>query len=742
MIVLSRFPVGSPSRLFAVCALLLVLSLTQAFAVSAISGLVRNSSGTAMVGVSVALYAGESGTATATTTTNSEGRFYFHELADGRWTVKPGRTGTTFSPVYRTYTLPPSVTEANFTGTETTSAISGVIKDSTGLAISGATVSLYSGTSGTPTATTTTGTSGGYEFHGLAAGSWTVKPTRTGAVFSPVYRTYTLPPSVTEANFTGSSAGATSTISGLVKTAAGAAVSGVSVGLYQGDALKASTTTNAEGRYYFTGLGAGTYVVKPGQTGRTFDPVSRSVTAPPGTTSANFTISEATSTVSGVIKTAAGAAVSGVSVGLYQNDTLKASTTTNAEGRYYFTGLAAGTYVVTPAQTGRTFDPASRSVTAPPGTTSANFTISEATSTISGVIKTAAGAAVSGVSVGLYQGDALKASTTTNAEGRYYFTDLASGAYLVKPSQTGKVFDPVSRLVTVPPSTSIANFTIGEALSSIVGTIKMSTGAAVVGATVSLYQNDVLKRTVLTNAEGRYAFRELTAGTYVVRPSKDYLRFDPAYRSVTVAPSASGIGFTALAPEPPRLRDGAVYPTSGTPKTVFTYSVIYRDALNRAPSSAVLVIDGTQSITMTKRLEGDVNYADDCIYQAKTTLALGTHNYRFVFRVGDQALIFPGPTTAESRSGPVVKPEYFVIAGTISCGESLLEGVTVTLTTPTGATRTTTTNTNGRYVFTVSLAGEYIVTPARTGYEFDPSQKSVVVGPSTETCNFAATILN
>lgn len=205
-------------------------------------------------------------------------------------------------------------------------------------------------------------------------------------------------------------------------------------------------------------------------------------------------------------------------------------------------------------------------------------------------------------------------------------------------------------------------------------------------------------------------------------------------------PTTSVINFIAFRPDPPRLREGAVYPTSGNTTTVFTFSVIYRDALNRAPSSAALVIDGTRSVTLTKLVPADSNYADDCVYVARTTLPLGTHKFRFTFGLGSLIMRFPGPTEAEYSSGPVVR-EYYVMAGTITCGDSQLDGVTVTLTTPTGATRTATTNTNGRYTFTVSLAGDYLVTPARTGYQFDPPQRSVNVGPSTETCNFDSVVL-
>lgn len=467
---MSRMSCSRGLSLMCLCLLFgLLLSSSNAFAVSVISGLVLNGQGTPYVGCSVAIYQGTSSTPTSTTTTISNGRYYFTNLADGVWTVKPAKEGTTFSPLYRTYTVANStITEASFTGSEgvTTSTIGGVIKDSGGVAMAGVSVGLYSGTSSTATATTTTTSLGAYSFSNLAAGSWTVKPGKDGTTFSPLYRTYTAPPSVTDANFTGTATSTTSAISGVIKDAGGATMVGVSVGLYLGTSstATATTTTNADGRYYFTNLAAGSWTVKPGKDGTTFSPLYRTCALPPTVTNADFTgsVTPTGSFISGLVKTASGVAMNGVSVGLYQNDQLLTSTTTNAEGRYYLINLTAGIYVVRPAQTGVTFDPLAKSVTVPPSLTTVNFNIAAPqTSPISGLIKSSAGSPLAGVSVGLYLSDVLKQTTTTNSDGRYTFSSLAAGAYIVRPGSDSLVFDPLYRAVTAPPGTTGANFTGG-----------------------------------------------------------------------------------------------------------------------------------------------------------------------------------------------------------------------------------------------------------------------------------------
>ncbi len=83
-----------------------------------------------------------------------------------------------------------------FTGAGTYS-ISGRVADSSGNPISGVTVSDNAGH-------TTTGSDGRYTLSGLAAGTYTITPSKSGYAFSPASRQVTVPPDATGVDFQGS----------------------------------------------------------------------------------------------------------------------------------------------------------------------------------------------------------------------------------------------------------------------------------------------------------------------------------------------------------------------------------------------------------------------------------------------------------------------------------------------------------------------------------------------------------
>jgi len=161
----------------------------------------------------------------------------------------------------------------------------------------------------------------------------------------------------------------------------------------------------------------------------------------------------ATYSISGTV-TGAG---TGVTVAL--NGASTATTTTDADGSYSFTGLTSGnysftgltngSYTITPSKTGYGFSPVNRGVTINgANVTGQNFTgTAVVTYSISGTV-TGAG---TGVTVAL--NGASTASTTTDASGNYSFTGLTSGSYTITPSKTGYGFSPVNRY-TITPSLS------------------------------------------------------------------------------------------------------------------------------------------------------------------------------------------------------------------------------------------------------------------------------------------------
>jgi hypothetical protein len=126
-----------------------------------------------------------------------------------------------------------------------------------------------------------------------------------------------------------------------------------------------------------------------------------------------------------------------------------ATTTSDSSGNYSFTGLANGTYTVTPSNAGYTFSPISQ-VAAVNGVNVAglNFTATAQvgpTYSISGTITPSSGG--SGATITL--SGATSATTISDSSGNYSFTGLANGTYAVTPSNRGFVYSPTSQNATV-----------------------------------------------------------------------------------------------------------------------------------------------------------------------------------------------------------------------------------------------------------------------------------------------------
>jgi hypothetical protein len=134
---------------------------------------------------------------------------------------------------------------------------------------------------------------------------------------------------------------------------------GATVGL--GGAAAASTVADASGAYSFSGLLAGSYVVIPSKTGYTFSPSTSTVTITSASLmGVNFSGSPAATTyaISGSVSPAFGGA--GTTVAL--SGTASATTVVDSTGAFAFSGLAPGSYTVTPSKSGYSFTPADQTV--------------------------------------------------------------------------------------------------------------------------------------------------------------------------------------------------------------------------------------------------------------------------------------------------------------------------------------------------------------------------------------------
>ena len=131
-----------------------------------------------------------SGSAGASTLTDSSGNYSFPGLTSGTYTVTPSESGYTFSPPSASVTVTSAdVTNVNFTATALpTYTIGGTV---TGGIVQGVTVAL----AGAASASTVTNGSGDYSFAGLYAGAYTVTPSASGYAFTPASIALSLPSS-------------------------------------------------------------------------------------------------------------------------------------------------------------------------------------------------------------------------------------------------------------------------------------------------------------------------------------------------------------------------------------------------------------------------------------------------------------------------------------------------------------------------------------------------------------------
>ena len=574
----------------------------------------------------------------------------------------------------------------------------------------------------------------------------------------------------------------------------------------------ATTTTDADGNYSFTRLAAGDYTVKVTKAGaiadltQTEDPdATKDSTSGTVTLNAGNPVQENINfgyvkkhSISGTVyldqnrdKTKDGGdiAQSGVTVKLVDaSGAVVATTTTDADGNYSFTGLNDGTYTVQVDKTGplasteQTEDPSgngdsrSQAITftrSDPDVTNVNFGYAE-DYTVSGTVYydkdrsetlNNGEPGFNGVTVKLLGEDgSVVATTTTQADGTYSFAKLPAGKYTVKvePSDLLKKLeqtedpdgtkDNTSGVVQVGhDNPSVKNVNFGYATNyTIKGTIYRDADRSETledgeklyqGVTVDLLDaSGNVVATTTTDAHGAYAFTNLEEGTYKVRVRKEGPIADLVQTEDPDGTKDNTSGDITLELNDPikenvnfgYISDNSI---SGT---------IYRDD-NRSnshnggeagyPAQTVQLLDKDGQVIATTTTDANGNYSFD-------NLPDGTYSVKVV---KDGALTDLEQTedpdgAKDSASEPITLdednptkknvnfgyvPDYFIKgtiyrdgnrSGALDAGEKLYEGVTVNLVGADGTVvATTTTDADGTYSFDKLPAGTYTVTVAQDG---------------------------
>jgi len=662
-------------------------------------------SGATASGVTMTL----TGAATATTTTATDGTYTFSGLANGTYTVTPSKTGYTFSPTSTSVTISgANQTGKNFTATAApTYSISGTVS---GAIASGVTISL----TGAATATTTTATDGTYTFSGLADGTYTVTPSKSGYSFTPASISVT----ISGANQTGKnfvSAVVTGPIfsqdfSGIT---APALPSGWTTIVTSGNAWKTSASGCADNALmypYNASAAANSWAFSPGialQSGVTY------------TLTFNQKVQSSSYPESLVVKAGAAATVAGQTIAIYSGSNLTNTACTSRTGS--FTVPTSGTYYLGFQCTSAAdmyylyVDDITLTGGAAPTTYSISGTVSGATA--SGVTMSLTGAAT--------------ATTTTDTSGNYTFSGLANGTYTVTPSKSGYTFSPASTSVTISGANQTGkNFTAtAVATYSISGTVS---GATASGVTMSL--TGASTATTTTATDGTYSFSGLANGTYTVTPSKTGYTFSPASASVTISSAnQTGKNFVSTASG-----GGGSVLTSGVGVTGSVAQGAYAYYTIVVPSGATAL-----SVTLTG-LSADVD-----LYDMAPTTAGGTASNPTTSSYTGRSWNSGTANETLSHSSPIngtwaigvygYAAGSYTVTATVTAGgttysiSGTVSGATASGVTVTAGSATTTTATDGTYTLTGLVNGTYTVTPSKSGYTFTPASISVTISGANQT---------
>jgi len=300
-------------------------------------------------------------------------------------------------------------------------------------------------------------------------------------------------------------------------------IPGAEIKAYLGGVLAATATTDARGIYQITqDLATDTYVVvasKDGYVSQTKAGVSVSAGA---TSYCNFNLGVSGTLKGQVTDKATKAPLAGASVTAYVGGVPKASGTTGANGIYTISrDLAPGTYVAVASAAGYVSQTKAKISVTAGATTYVNFFLNKVC--LTGQVRQAGTTTnLAAATVAVYDGDTLKATATTAANGIYQIGGLTTGTYTVIASKVGYVRQAKLNVSVTAGSVTYVNFNLAVS-GRLKGQVKdRVTGANLIGATVIARMGGIIRATTTTAAPwGVYEINaNLPPGTYVMQASQ------------------------------------------------------------------------------------------------------------------------------------------------------------------------------------------------------------------------------
>ncbi|UCH33003.1 MAG: carboxypeptidase regulatory-like domain-containing protein, partial [Armatimonadota bacterium] len=294
---------------------------------------------------------------------------------------------------------------------------------------------------------------------------------------------------------------------------------GATVEARQEGTLKGSDVTGLTGLYSVPNLLPGAYVLTAGKAG--YGNQSKSdVRITPGQDGQYVNFNLYPVQLTGQVSQAGTTTyLAGATVRVYQGNVLKASANTDGGGIYRIGGLPDGTYDAVASHAGYVRQFKLDVPIAAGSVTNRNFFLA-VSGRLKGQVKDrTTGRNLPGATVFARSGGITWAKTRAKDWAVYEINaDLPPGTYVMQASQPGYLSQAKKGIVVTAGATSIVNFNLDPLLKGQVRQAGTTTNLA--GATVKVYQADVLRATTTTDARGIYQVGGLAAGTYTAVASK------------------------------------------------------------------------------------------------------------------------------------------------------------------------------------------------------------------------------
>ena len=511
-----------------------------------------------------------------------------------------------------------------------------------------------------------------------------------------------------------------SSISGKVSISGDGVLTGAKVMALNGSGTKVDSTTTKTDGTYLLGLDPATYTIRVSKAGYTSGSKSSTVSIGQNLTGINYTVDENFVFISGTITDSDGNGLEQVFVNLTRTGGNGASTVTDQDGAFSFSGLIGGSYSIALSKSGYVSKTISK--TAVDGEfLTVDASLVAKNGSVSGTVTDENGVVLANATITATSENGTEYTGVSDAQGAYTLSALELSDYTINASltgytrQTGNTFSLTEDVLNV---TGVAIDDLIPNNATISGTITAVGGSAGIKDVQISVTGPRGSGVGNTTSSGTYSLANLTPDTYTVIVRKTGYKPDTA--QVEIDPGSPNATFsTQLLANNGKIL-GTITDSNGD---VLPFRV------------TVTASNSTTSLTTQTNNDGEFIFEG---VETGVEYAISTDIYRDGYDNSETSILVP---TGASQT--VIPDEIEVpirnseISGTTGVGSAtvkLLDGDTDQI------LDIATSGSSGSYAFTFLADGRYKLVAQKLGYIFNTDTTDVIVLPvnNTQTVNFTA----